>query len=109
MKRISFTLLMAYLAMVSVGTSVIAMTRADNTSQTKPDYDLATGFYGGIKNGKLLLILSEQGGLRYYSLPAGRIVLPDGRELSSLPKKTPIQVKIQSGKVVEVVVLGGGK
>jgi|GEM_PF-6999829 len=89
--------------------STIAMTRASNSSQTKPDYDMATGFYGGIQNGKLRLFLSEQGGLRFYGLPGGIMYSSDGRNVATLPYKTAIQVKIRSGQIVEVVVLGVGK
>lgn len=99
------------IALISIGAfdfSVMAMTRAD-TAQTKPDYDTATGFYGGIQNGKFRLILSEQGGLLFYGLPKARVVLHDGRDLLSLPKRTPIKVLTKSGTVIDVIVLEESK
>jgi len=73
--------------------------------------DRSTGFYGGIKHGKLLLILSKQGGARYYDVAENLMVTGKGGgvEISNLPVNTPIQVTSEFGKVAEVRVREVGK
>lgn len=104
MKSTFLTLLIACMVMLSHLSTGFAMTRATSEPQTKPDYDIATGYYGGIKSGKLVLILSEQGGLRYYDLPAGRLQQQDGVDLQKLQNKTPILVKSKAGKVIDITI-----
>ena len=100
-KKILFSV---FIVVILQAPDVIAMKQVTGDSVVKADYDTATGFYGGIKNNKLRLLLSEQGGLRYYTIPPG---FPMLKELQNMPHKTPIQVKARNGNVLEVLVLGG--
>lgn len=109
MKIKSIILCAAFLLTVLFASFSSAVMRANNSIPQKPDYDMATGFFGGITNGRFLLMLTENSGFRYYAAPTFSMFVSDGRSVTSLPRKTPIQIKIRSGKIVDVVVLEAGK
>jgi hypothetical protein len=87
-------------------TGATAMTPVTPISQIKPGFDQITGLYGGIKNGRLLLILSDQGKYRYFALPPSMSLMKSGVPvaLSQVPYKAPLIVRTQQGQVIEIAV-----
>jgi hypothetical protein len=105
--------------MVALFFSLVAMPMAWGVMETPgsrhdvaPSQQISSGFFGGIHKGqKLMLILSEKGGVRYYHTDRQLLVIRRGAriDIGSLPLKTPIVVHSDSGRAVEVDVLEVGR
>lgn len=77
-----------------------------------PGHQISSGFFGGIQKGqKLKLILSEQGGVLYFTTDRQLRAVRRGAavELNQLPLKSPIAVYSEYGRAVRVDVLEVGR
>ena len=73
---------------------------------------ISGGFFGGIKNGMLILNLSKQGHIKTYYVSLALKVLYRGAEIEigNLPLNTEIRITTNSnGYVTKVLVLEGGQ
>ncbi len=91
----------------------IGMTPATSGALSHTDQgEISNGFFGGIRNGAtFVLLLSEQGGVRFYRIQSAVTVEYNGKriDVSKLPEKTPVRITTIKGLVVEIDVLEVGR
>lgn len=81
-------------------------------SRLQNGIEISIGFFGGIKNRNTFkLLLSEQGGLRYYRISPTFMLSYKNQQtnISNLPLNMPVKVTTDHGLVTGVTILGAGQ
>ncbi len=108
-KRISVGFALLSFFILSGISFAMTINESTNTVQNSKGNDQATGLFGGLRqDGTFVFLYSETKGVRYYRMQPGIRATFSGNsyDISSLVPKTPIVIKVRSGKIVAVELQG---